>query len=139
MVAARAPGNPTLCISCVNRHYEVFKPRADGGRGANSKGGRPILCDVLHTVELLVTDAEGTRTVRAEYVTGAAEAIYAFARKAKGPAIFSRAVPAWFRERLASAEHDAPQPWHLPTALRWLLHTTALVAMAPRPKLMGAT
>jgi hypothetical protein len=105
MIRTRAPGNPVVCISCANRHYEAYRRREDGGIGKNGKGGRPLLCDVLHDVTLIVTDARGDRTVCMQQVTCVAEAIYAVARKAKGPSIFSRATRSVFE-----VAHYVPSP-----------------------------
>jgi hypothetical protein len=113
MIAARAPGNPNLCISCTNRHYEAFRSRKDGsGVGRNGKGGRPLLCDLLHTVTLLVTDQDGARTrvVRAEAVTSASEAMFAMARKASGPMMFSRATRSVFEVAHYVPDSEAAPP-----------------------------
>ena len=72
-----------LCVSCYNREREALI-------GKNAKGGRPRLCDVLHARKIAVTDAAGTRDVRAPSVASASEVMLAAAKKATGWLAFTR-------------------------------------------------
>lgn len=72
-----------LCVSCYNREREALI-------GKNAKGGRPLLCDVLHSQIIVAMDASGPRVVRADPVVSAAEAVFGLARLAQGPMAFAR-------------------------------------------------
>ena len=76
--------NGRLCVSCYNREREALI-------GKNAKGGRPMICDVLHTERLAVIDGSGSGSViEAGPVVGIVEAIVAMMRTATGPLAFGR-------------------------------------------------
>jgi hypothetical protein len=76
--------NGRLCVSCYNREREALI-------GKNAKGGRPMICDVLHTERLAVIDGSGSGSViEAGPVVGIVEAIVAMTRTATGPLAFGR-------------------------------------------------
>lgn len=113
MIRTTAPGHRVLCISCCNRHLECFRRRPGtdgelGEMGCNSKGGRPQLVDRLQTVRLIVLDATGQCEVELHNVVSAGEAVFALAREASGPMVFTRALPE-LCGRLAAASEDAAQ------------------------------
>lgn len=67
--------NGRHCVSCYNREREAV-------RGRNAKGGRPRLCDVLHSVELAVGGPGTIRVERVDRVATRAEALALVARAA---------------------------------------------------------
>lgn len=72
-----------LCVSCANRHYEAFRPRADGGIGCDAKGHRPRLADILHSQEVVAIGPAGTRMIKAARIKNMPELLISAASTAE--------------------------------------------------------
>lgn len=70
-----------LCISCLNRQYEVEK-------GRNSKGSKPVKAAPLVEVTLHVTNDEKVSVVKIPLATGRLEGIYRVLRVQPGNPLF---------------------------------------------------
>lgn len=77
-----------LCVSCLNRQYEIEK-------GRNAKGTRPVNLPTLRPCLLAVSVDSVVSEVRFDKTTGMVEGIYRVLRSQTGRPVFgwARAVP----------------------------------------------
>jgi len=75
-----------LCVSCLNRQYEVEK-------GRNAKGSRPVHLPDLHPCMLQVSVEKQVKLVRFEQTAGMVEGIYRVLRSQPGDPVFGWVVP----------------------------------------------
>lgn len=85
--AERLIGN-CLCVSCYNRDREA-------AIGRNGKGGRPLLCDVLHGETVAVILQNDIVYVHQDRVVGLSELIIRTAKAEKGPVAFGITPKRW--------------------------------------------